>query len=57
MLLRVVAPHFVAGAIYEKHNGQWRCVKVAPIIKYLLKMSPDQAGDYIRKKRWSYRWL
>lgn len=46
-LIRVVAPHFVAG--FET-DGIVR--SAAPIIKYLLEKSDDQARDYIKAKGW-----
>lgn len=36
MLLRVSAPHFVAAALHEKRDGEWKCIAAAPIIAYQL---------------------
>jgi hypothetical protein len=47
MLVRVVAPHFVAG--FET-DGTVR--RAAPIIKYLVGKTNDQARAYITSKRW-----
>ncbi|BBB99822.1 hypothetical protein [Bradyrhizobium elkanii] len=46
-LVRVVAPHFVAG--FET-DGVVR--RAAPILKYLVGKSDDQARAYIKKKEW-----
>lgn len=57
MLLRVTAPHFVAGAVYEKRGDGWHCIRAAPIIAYLQKMDAVTAGDYLTRKRWKYEWV
>ena len=46
-LVRVVAPHFVAG--FET-DGIVR--RAAPIIKYLVGKTDDQARTYIKRKGW-----
>lgn len=46
-LIRVIAPHFVAG--FET-DGIVR--RSAPIIKYLVGKTDDQAREYIRCKGW-----
>jgi hypothetical protein len=46
-LVRVVAPHFVAG--FES-DGTVR--KAAPILKYMVGWTDDQAREYIAKKGW-----
>lgn len=56
-LLRVVAPHFVAGAVFENKDGVWRCTRVAPIIKYIAKMKPKDIKAYFEKKGWEYAWV
>lgn len=53
MLLRVVAPHFVAGAIWE--NNQ--CIAAAPILKWMIGKSPGYVRDYLKRKKWTYQWL
>ena len=55
-LLRITAPHFVAGAVWEFNHG-WVCVDAAPIIKWMVGKPPAQIRDYILKKNWSYEWL
>jgi len=57
-ILRVVAPHFVAGAVWVKEYGQWKCSdRVAPIIKWMRLKTPDQIVRYLKKKGWEYQWL
>jgi hypothetical protein len=46
-LVRVVAPHFVAG--FET-DGVVR--RAAPIIKYLVGKTDDEAREYIKRKGW-----
>lgn len=46
-LVRVVAPHFVAG--FET-DGVVR--RAAPILKYLVGKTDDQAREYIKSKGW-----
>jgi len=52
-LLRVTAPHFCAGAIFEKGE----CVKAAPIIKWMVGKPPLETRDYMRRKGWQWEWL
>ena len=56
MLLRVTAPHFVAGAIWVKDN-RWKCVEAAPIIKWMIGKSPVEVQYYLNQRQWQYQWL
>jgi hypothetical protein len=57
-LLRVIAPQFIAGAVWVKENNQWACSnRVAPIIKWMRYKTPDQVVRYLRKKGWEWQWL
>lgn len=47
-LIRVVAPHFVAG--FET-DGTVR--RAAPILRYMVGWSDDRARSYIRRKGWN----
>lgn len=47
-LVRVVAPHFVAG--FETADGAVR--RAAPIIGYMVGWSDDRARRYIAGKGW-----
>lgn len=55
-LLRIEAPHFVAGAIWRKVDGEWRCIDAAPIIRWMVGKDKSIAA-YLRKKGWMYQWL
>jgi len=57
MLLRVTAPHFVAGAIWKKVNNRWTCIQAAPIIKWMIDKSPVEVQYYLNKRKWKYEWL
>lgn len=56
-LLRVSAPHFVAGAIWEKRGHAWHCTRAAPILQWMGGMTAAQAGNYLAKKGWSFEWV
>ena len=58
-LLRIEAPHYVAGAIFKKVNDDWRCVKAAPIIKWMIGKSIKDISDYLSKKKfgWKHQWV
>lgn len=49
-LVRVVAPHFVAGFILEAGH----VIEAAPIIRYMQRRrwTADQARRYLARKRW-----
>jgi hypothetical protein len=49
VLLRIIAPHFVAGI----EPG----VIAAPIIFYMLNWTPGQIKAYCAKKRWSVQYV
>lgn len=48
MLVRVVAPHFVAGFVVEDGH----VVETAPIIRYMHRWTADRAREYIKRKGW-----
>lgn len=50
MLVRIEAPHFCAGFVYDPAQKQPR--QVAPIIWYMHKWPIDRVSDYCRKKGW-----
>lgn len=56
-LLRVSAPHFVAGAIFVKGEVGWKCVNAAPIIHWMVGKSPEYLHRYIKRKGWKWEWL
>lgn len=48
MLVRVVAPHFVAGIIIQ--SGQ--CIQAAPILKWAIGKNRDTLRAYFSKQGW-----
>jgi hypothetical protein len=56
-LLRVEAPHFVAGAEFTRTDFGWKCSRAAPILAWMVGKYGDELGRYITRKRWPYRWL
>ena len=60
VLIRVVAPHFVAGLIVEKDaSNAWRAVDSAPILYWIVKKhwSLAEIEPYLMKKRWGWEVL
>jgi len=44
MMIRIVAPHFVAGVVVGE--------RAAPIIRYMTQWTAEQIELYCRSKRW-----
>lgn len=58
MILRVVAPHFVAGAVWEINSkGIWECVAAAPVISWMIGKPGQDTKRYIAKKKWDCQWI
>ncbi len=55
MLLRIVAPHYVAGAVFDTTSR--RCVRAAPIIKWMIGQGPEQVLQYLKRKGFTWQWL
>ena len=56
-LIRITAPHFVAGLELQTHNFQRRgqpsvCVKAAPIIAYMVGWRLEKIRLYCKSKGW-----
>lgn len=49
MLVRVEAPHFVAGLEF---NGAGMCVNAAPILKWCVGKRAQFLRDYFQRKGW-----
>jgi hypothetical protein len=49
MLLRIEAPHFVAGIVAENYVVR----QAAPILRYMVGWRTLRVWDYCRKKNWS----
>jgi hypothetical protein len=56
-LLRVEAPHFVAGAIWQRSAGPWVCTEAAPILKWMINKSAESVRSYLERKGWKHQWL
>lgn len=48
MLVRIVAPHFVAGLIMEQDV----CVQAAPILAWAIGKGTVELRQYFRRKGW-----
>lgn len=53
LLLRITTPYFVAGAVWE--GG--RCVRAAPIIKWLIGMAPAEAKAQLVRRGYQWEWM
>jgi hypothetical protein len=53
----VTAPHFCAGAEWEKVDGQWNCVRAAPILAWMVGHAARGVGIYLTRKGWDYEWI
>jgi len=56
-LLRVRAPHFIAGAVWREIDGQWQCIRAAPILRWMLGKDSATVAAYLRRKGWAWEWL
>lgn len=57
VLIRISAPHFVAGLIVERMQlNQWRAVDAAPILYWMVKQSWTLAEvePYLLRKGWTW---
>jgi hypothetical protein len=52
-LLRVVAPHYCAGAVFK--NGE--CIRAAPIIKWMVGKPPSEIKRFLVNKGYQYEWV
>jgi len=59
-LLQVTAPHFCAGAVWQKREGKWVCVQAAPILKWMVGLSAEtmkQRQPGMLRKGWTFVWV
>jgi len=56
LLLRVETDYFVAGAVYEKVFKEWRCVRTAPILKWLKELPLAQTKIALLKMDATWSW-
>lgn len=47
---RIEAPHFVAGGEIDN-----KCIRTAPIIKYMIGWTEQKIIDYCKKKSWKFK--
>ena len=55
-LLQVTAPHFCAGAVWQRIDGEWQCVEAAPILAWMRGKDAREVGAYLRRKGWRVYW-
>lgn len=62
--MRVTAPHFVAGAVWQRVSPElprklpyWKCVDAAPILGWMRPKSLEEVTSYLIKKGWGVEWL
>lgn len=56
-LLRIEAPHFVAGIVFTRTVSGWRVTQAAPIIHYMTPWPPERIKVYLQQKGWAWAWL
>lgn len=49
--------YFCAIAVWERKDGFWRCVEAAPILRWMLKMTPESAKLELAGKGCDWKWL
>jgi hypothetical protein len=57
LLLRASNDFFVAGAIWRRKDGQWACIQTAPILRWMLKLSPTEAKLELARRGCSWEWI
>ncbi len=55
-LLVVRTGYFTAGAVFKRSNGVWACVRAAPIIKWMVRKSPDGIKVALLKMGADWEW-
>ncbi len=57
-ILRVEGRNFVAGAIFRRERGYWRCVGAAPILNWMTRVRHMEIiGAWLRKNQYEFQWL
>lgn len=56
-LLRVSARHFVAGAVWARTAEGWRCIRAAPIIKWMNGLAPASAQARLERSGYKWEWV
>lgn len=57
LLLRVSNRYFVAGADWEKDLCGWVCVRAAPMLHWMVGMSPDAAKSELIRRGCTWEWI
>jgi len=55
-ILRVEAPHFVAGSVWQRLPTGWACTHVAPILSWMNGKTLEQVDNHLTAKGWRYSW-
>ncbi|BDU72314.1 hypothetical protein [Mesoterricola silvestris] len=59
-LLRVTAPHFVAGAVWTFKGNAWVCTEAAPILRWMVGLGAVAMAHRrpkLERKGWRFEWL
>ena len=56
-VLQAKNEYFCAGAVWERIDGIWRCTEAAPIIKWMLKMTPESAKFELARRGCDWEWI
>lgn len=56
-LMQAKNDYFCAGAVWERKDGIWRCIEAAPILRWMLKMTPESAKLELARKGCDWKWL
>lgn len=46
-----------AGAVWQKKEGQWKCIATTPILKWMRGMNPVDAKMELLKRGYKFKWL
>jgi hypothetical protein len=52
-MIRIVAPHFVAGVVFNEIE-RGTVVQAAPIVRYMLGWNAARVKSYCKQKRWTW---
>lgn len=60
-LLRIEAPHMVAGVVMERerngHGWQASRTEIAPILSWMAGKSAVEICNWLRRKNYKYQWV
>lgn len=55
-LLRVERNGDTAGAVWNRRQHVWRCVRAAPVIQWMVGMNPKEARTRLAAGGWKFYW-